>query len=145
MKTEIETLLTAIETINAITPETPRIGGFPIHYLIKNLIIDENNDDEHSMYVIKLENHGYYHLNAETVNDDDYIYYDYDSKLADKHKAINPNDVLPDYGLWNLVTPNTITPSHSGPIMYTTESQDTFTINVTDYHIIITVILSGMY
>ena len=145
MKTEIEALLTAIETINAITPETPTINGFPIIYRIKNLFIDEHNDDDHNMYVIKLENRAHSLLLSTDSDDDDSIYYEYDKKLNDQHRAINPNDVLSDYGPWDLITPKTITPSGYRPIMYVTENQDTFTINVTDYHIIITVILSGMY
>ena len=45
MKTEIEALLTAIETINAITPETPTIRGHAITYYLKSLTIDQHNDE----------------------------------------------------------------------------------------------------
>lgn len=144
MKTEIEALLTAIETINAITPETPTIRGHAIAYYLKSLTIDQHNDDEHSMYVIKLENNTHHLLNS-TDHDDDSIYYNRDLSLSIQHKLINPNDVLPDYGPWNLIHPITESPDDATPIMYCTMNQDTFTINVTDYHIIITVILSGMY
>lgn len=143
MKTEIEALLTAIETINAITPETPTINGFPIIYRIKNLFIDEHNDDDHNMYVIKLENRAHSLLNSTDSDDDDSIYYDQDEKLGNQIMKLDPNVLLPNYGPWKLIEQGN-TP-YSIPTIYVTSSHDSFTINITDYHIIITVILSGMY
>ena len=143
MKTEIETLLTAIETINAITPDTPTINGFPIIYRIKNLLIDEHNDDDHCMYVIKLENRAHSLLNSTDSDDDDSIYYNQDEKLGNQIMKLDPNVLLPGYAPWKLIEQGN-TP-YSIPTIYVTSNQDSFTINVTDYHIIITVILSGMY
>ena len=143
MKTEIETLLTAIETINAITPETPTFSGFPIAYRVRNLIIDENNDDEHSMYVIKLENSSHRLLANSDDDTEDSIYYKRDIELSDQIMKLDPNVLLPGYAPWKLIEQGN-TP-YSIPTIYVTSSQDSFTINVTDYHIIITVILSGMY
>ena len=143
MKTEIENLLNALETINAITPETPTINGFPIIYRIKNLTIDEHNDDEHSMYVIKLENNVHQRLAQSDDDTEDSIYYKRDEELGNQIMKLDPNVLLPGYAPWNLVEQGN-TP-YSIPTIYVTSSQDTFMINVTDYHIIITVILSGMY
>ena len=143
MKTEIENLLNALETINAITPETPTFYGFPIIYRIKNLTIDEHNDDEHSMYVIKLENNVHQRLAQSDDDTEDSIYYKRDEELGNQIMKLDPNVLLPGYAPWNLVEQGN-TP-YSIPTIYVTSSQDTFMINVTDYHIIITVILSGMY
>ena len=143
MKTVIENLLNALETINAITPETPTINGFPIIYRIKNLTIDEHNDDEHSMYVIKLENNVHQRLAQSDDDTEDSIYYKRDEELGNQIMKLDPNVLLPGYAPWNLVEQGN-TP-YSIPTIYVTSSQDTFMINVTDYHIIITVILSGMY
>lgn len=141
MKTEIENLLNALETINAITPETLTINGFPITYHVRNLIIDEHNDDEHSMYVIKLENSA--HSLSTDDPDEESRYYNRDIELSDQIMELDPNVLLPGYGPWKLIEPGNI--PYSIPTIYVTSSQDTFMINVTDCHIIITVILSGMY
>lgn len=143
MNTEIENLLNALETINAITPETPTYQGFPIAYHVRNLIIDEHNDDEHSMYVIKLENNSHRLLANSDDDTEDSIYYNRDIELSDQIMKLDPNVLLPVYAPWKLIEPGNI--SYSIPTIYVTSSQDTFMINVTDYHIIITVILSGMY
>ena len=138
---EIENLLTAIETINAITPETPTYQGFPIAYRVRNLIIDEYNADEHSMYVIKLENSA--HSLSTDDPDEESRYYNRDMELSDQIMKLDPNVLLPGYEPWKLIERGNI--PYSIPTIYVTSSQDTFMINVTDYHIIITVILSGMY
>ncbi len=53
---------------------------------------------------------------------------------------LQPNVLLKQYGPWYKPYDD-----KSSPTMYITSSQDTFLINLTDHHIIITIILSGMY
>ena len=112
---------------------------------VASLHVDENIDDEHSHYTIKLNNPAIKHGCHEDENIDEI--YKRDIEINYQHRIINPNIVLPDYGNWKLILPTEdITPDGPpSPIIYTTQNQDVFMINLTDYHIIFTVILSGMY